>query len=102
MTATTQRIILALAACEGLSDAELAQRGAGGYKAMIERKRSYAASARYYGAVIEKMVPVAEDNAKELAALRGAYQILEQLDAPVEDVSEAAALLAGIGKGGAA
>lgn len=95
---TPQRIALALAACEGLSDAELAQRGAGGFKKMIERKRAYANSARYYGAVIEKLVPAAEANAKELAALKASFQTLEQLDKPVDDVSEAAALLAGIAK----
>jgi hypothetical protein len=40
------RIQLALAACEGLSNEELAQRGAGGFKAMIQRKRLYAQAAR--------------------------------------------------------
>lgn len=101
MNASTQRILLALAACEGLSDAELAQRGAGSFKAMIERKRGYAKSARYYGAVLEKVVPALEAARKELEAMKAAQTTLEQLDNPVEDVSEAAALLAGIkaGKG---
>ena len=93
---TSERIALALAACEGLSDAELAQRGAGGFKAMIERKRSYAAAARHLHAVLEKVAPAAQAQAKELAALKESFATLEQLDAPVVDVSEAAALLAGL------
>lgn len=95
---TTQRIALALAACEGLSDAELAQRGAGGFKKMIERKRAYAQSARFYGAVIERIMPILEAAKKEIVALKTAQSTLEQLNAPVEDVSDAATLLAGIGK----
>lgn len=93
---TTQRIALALAACEGLSDAELAQRGPGAFKSMINRKRGYAQSARYYGAVLEKVVPALEAARKELEALKTAQATLEQLDKPVDDVTEAAALLAGI------
>lgn len=97
---TTQRIALALAACEGLSDAELAQRGPGAFKKMIDRKRGYAQSARYYGAVLEKVVPALEAARKELASLKVSMDTLEQLDKPVDDVSEAAALLAGLtGKG---
>lgn len=95
----SNRIALALAACEGLSDADLAQRGAGAFKSMIERKRAYAKSARYYGSVLEKLVPLAEAQAKELAAVKASFETLEQLDQPVEDVSEAAALLAGIKAG---
>ena len=90
------RIALALAAVAGISDKELAERGEGAFKKMIERKRAYAKSARYYGSVLEKLVPVAEANAKELAALKASFETLEALDKPVEDVSEAAALLAGI------
>lgn len=96
MNATTQRIILALAACEGMTDADLAARGKGGFLKMINRKRGYAQSARYYGAVLEKVVPALEAARKELEAMKAAQATLEQLDAPVEDVSEAAALLAGI------
>ena len=97
---TPERIALALAACEGLSNEELAQRGTGGYKKMIQRKRAYAESARYYGSVIEKLVPAAEAQAKELAAIKASLSMLEQLDKPVDDVSEAAALLAEIAKSG--
>ena len=44
----TDRIALALAACEGHTNEELAQRGAGGFKYMIERKRAYARAARHW------------------------------------------------------
>lgn len=93
---TTNRIQLALAAVEGLSDAELAKRGSGAFKAMIERKRAYAAAARHFYAVLGKLVPAANAQAKELAAVKASMETLEQLDKPVEDVSEAAALLASI------
>lgn len=35
----TDRTTLALAACAGLTDAELAERGASGYRKMRDRKR---------------------------------------------------------------
>lgn len=94
------RIALALAACEGLTDLELSQRGAGAFLKMIERKRAYAKTARYYGAALEKVVPIAEANAKELTAMKAAVDQLEQLDKPVDNVSEAASLLAGIANAG--
>ena len=93
-----ERIALALAACEGMSNEELAKRGKGGFKAMIERKRSYAKASRHYHAVLEKLAPMAKAQAKELAAMKASFEALEQLDKPIEDVSEAAALLANIAK----
>ena len=58
----TDRTTLALAACAGLSDAELAERGNQGYAKMIQRKRKYAQAAR--------MMAVANAHlAKELADL---------------------------------
>jgi hypothetical protein len=43
---TQKRIQLAMAACEGLSDEELAQRGTGSFKKMIERKRAYSKTSK--------------------------------------------------------
>ena len=94
----TDRITLALAACEGLSNEELAQRGAGGFKAMIERKRTYARAARHMYATLQGLVPAAAAQAKELTAIKTNIEALEQMDKPVEDVSQAAELLANIKK----
>lgn len=79
----TDRTTLALAACAGISDTELAERGNQGYAKMIQRKRKYAQAAR--------MLAVANAHlAKELA------KTLEQLDAPVGDTTLAAGMLASI------
>lgn len=99
---TPDRIALALAACEGLSDAELAKRGPGGFKAMIERKRAYAHAARHNYAAGLQLMEVATKTAKELQGLKTLVETLEKMDQPVGDVSEAAALLAGISKSGGA
>ena len=92
----TDRTTLALAACAGISDAELAERGTQGYAKMIQRKRKYAAAARLLAVANAQL---AKELAKTQAALKAAQaQItaLEQLDAPVGDTSLAAGMLASI------
>lgn len=88
------RTTLALEACQGLSDKELAQRGPAGFSKMIERKRKYAAVAR----LLDK---VAKDQLKEIDKLKLQIKILTtqvetmtSLDAPVTDTSEASSMLA--------
>jgi len=92
----TDRTTLALAACAGLSDAELAQRGAQGYAKMIERKRKYAAAARLVATANEVL---AKELAKTKAALKAAQAqltTLEQLDTPISDTTQAMGMLANI------
>lgn len=96
----TDRISLALAACEGLPNEELVKRGKSGFAKMIVRKRNYAAMAR-------KLAPaycaLQEELAKTKAELVKAQQtiaMLQQLDMPVTDVTDASNLLAGIMKKG--
>ena len=84
---------LALAACAGISDAELAERGNQGYAKMIQRKRKYAQAARLMAVANAHL---AKGLAKTQAALKAAQaQIttLEQLDAPVGDTSQALSML---------
>lgn len=92
----TDRTTLALAACAGISDAELAERGAQGFKKMIERKRKYATAARRAAVANAQL---AKELAKTKAALKAAQAqltTLEQLDAPVGDTALAAGMLASI------
>lgn len=97
------RITLALAACEGLTDEELAQRGAGGFKKMIERKREYAtrSHAKELSIGILKIglrtssVVVAKLQ-DELAKAHMTIQTLESLNEPVTHVTDATKMLEGI------
>ena len=92
----TDRTTLALAACAGITEAELVERGNQGYAKMIQRKRKYAAAARLLAVANAQL---AKELAKTQAALKAAQaQItaLEQLDAPVGDTSLAAGMLASI------
>lgn len=99
----THRITLALAACERLSDEELAQRGADGYRKMRDRKRYYAAAARTIQAIGQKLL---SDNKKlsdeiaslkkQLAQAKSQIETLEQLDKPITDTGLASSMLAGI------
>lgn len=101
----TDRTTLALAACQGLTDEELAKRGTGGYRKMRDRKRHYAALARGMAAVIvqakaevDKRDAIIAKLHNEIAALKMGINALQELDAPVTDTSEAASLLANLAK----
>ena len=92
----TDRTTLALTACAGISDAELAERGTQGYAKMIQRKRKYAQAARMMAVANAHL---AKELAKAQAALKAAQTqltTLEQLDAPVGDTTLAAGMLAHI------
>ena len=94
----TDRATLALAACQGLDDTDLAQRGAQGFKNMIDRKRKYAAAARI---LVVTNQHLAKELAKTQSALKAAQaQIttLEQLDAPVGDTSQALSMLTALAR----
>lgn len=97
----TDRTSLALAACSGLSDAELADRGPQGFKKMIERKRKYAHAARTLviaSAALEAQLSAAQARIAQLEQQVATYKAIEKLDAPVEDTSQAADMLASISK----
>jgi hypothetical protein len=94
---SNNRTQLALAADEGLTDQELAERGTAGFKKMIARKRFYSKVAN----------EVAEANKKlkaELTAVRAQLELTaKNYDALLatlhpEDVTQAGALLEGIFK----
>lgn len=88
---TTTRTELALAACQGMSDEELQQRGASGYASMRDRKRKYAAAARLLAAHNERLVA---EIAKLKAGITSAGTLMT--DAEATDLSQANALLAGV------
>jgi hypothetical protein len=109
MITKTPRIDLALAACEGMSDEELAQRGAGGYKAMRDRKRDYAAKFRTLAVglpAVKKQIDASDTEIsglkQKLAVAESQLAQLKALDAPMDDTSAsaAAALMAKLGKTG--
>lgn len=93
---TTTRTTLALAACVGLTDAELAERGTDGYRKMIDRKRQYAKAARMLAKGMELAEAKIAALQKQLAAAQKQLATLEQLDAPVTDTTQAADMLASI------
>jgi len=104
----TDRTSLALAACKGLTDQELAERGVEGYRKMRDRKRHYAAMARGMAAVILQAKEELEKKDKHIAALTNriaqmqmTINEMQSLDAPVGDTTQAASLLANLGKKGA-
>jgi hypothetical protein len=94
----TDRTTLALAACAGLTDAELAERGPQGFKKMRDRKRQYATAARMLAKGMELAEAKIADLQKQLDAAKKHAAALEQLDAPVTDTTQAANLLAALGK----
>lgn len=104
---TTDRATLALAACEGLSDQELAERGAGGYLKMRDRKRDYADKFRTLAAAMPELKKQFQARDIQIAQLSAKVMELQnqitemQQDAPITDTSAAAALLANLGKTGA-
>ena len=94
------RIELALDACSGLTDEELAKRGNGSFAKMIERKRNYAFAARSLNSTQEVLMAELKSARKQLAAAQeevGKAQaliaMLEHLDAPVTDTSQALELI---------
>lgn len=94
----SSRTELALAACAGLSDEELAKRGKGAFAAMIQRKRAYASAARITAGQLEKVSKKLAAQDKQIAELQAKLTAMMagQLDAPVEDTSMAACVLASI------
>lgn len=94
----TDRTTLALAACQGLDDAELAQRGAGGYQKMRDRKRHYASLARAASIGLKMAAKQMKEQQAKIAQLEATIAELQNLDAPITDTSEAANLLAGLNK----
>ncbi len=96
---TPDRIALALAACQGLTDDNLAARGPGGFAKMIDRKRRYATAARALDAMARLAAARIKTMGQELETVRAQLATLEALDAPVADTSQAADMLAAIAAG---
>ena len=96
--ANPTRIALALAACEGLSDAELQQRGTGGYQAMIVRKRNYANAARLVSAGMKVVKQQLAAASAQVATMATSLKELEACETPITDTTEAAAILANFNK----
>lgn len=94
----TDRTTLALAACQGLTDEELAQRGPEGYRKMRDRKRQYATAARMLAKGMEMAEAKIAKLQDQVAKLQARVAALQELDAPVTDTSEAASLLANLAK----
>ena len=92
----TDRTTLALAACAGISDAELAERGTQGYAKMIQRKRKYAQAARMLAVANAHLIKQLAQAKAALEAAQTQLTTLEQLDAPVGDTALAAGMLAHI------
>ena len=90
---TPHRIALALAACAGLNDAELAKRGQGAFFAMIDRKRKYAAAARILAVTNELLAKELAQAKKALAAAQAELAEIKALDAPVGDTTQALSML---------
>lgn len=91
---TPQRIALALAACENLTDAELKERGPGSFLAMIKRKREYAGAARILS-VNSKMLHAQLTKAlDDMEKIKNEILQLEALDSPITDTSQADKVLA--------
>lgn len=90
------RTTLAIAACEGLTNEDLAQRGAGAFAKMIERKRKYAFAARTLADTLSAAKKTIDNLQQQLALAQAQIATMQELDAPVPDTTEAAALLASI------
>ena len=96
---TNTRIALALAACEGMTDTELQERGPKAFSAMINRKRHYAAAARSMAVAVREYQQAllnatskllkAEATQTELAAL-------DALDSTQPDTTQASAMLSAL------
>lgn len=93
---TAQRIALTLAACQGMTDDDLAARGPGGFAKMIDRKRRYATAARALDAVVKVAAARLKDTAAKLELAQAQLAELQALDAPVADTTQAADMLAAI------
>lgn len=92
---TTTRTQLALAACEGLSDAELAERGAQGFAKMIIRKRTYATAARALDKANQKLAGDNKALKDQLAAITAKYdELLASTQPQVDDLADAEQALA--------
>ena len=91
------RTELALAICEGLPDAVLAERGNKALIKTILRKREYKAAASALHKQATAMALTIQSLREQLETAKEQIAALKALDADILDVSEAANLLAGIG-----
>lgn len=96
---TTTRIALALAACEGMTDSDLQERGAGGFSAMINRKRHYAAAARLMATAAkeyQQALLTATSRLIKAEATQTELSALDALDSAPQDTTQASAMLSAI------
>jgi hypothetical protein len=105
---TNNRTELALKACEGLSDAELAERGEAGFKKMIERKRAYAGKFRGLAQMVAtKVAPEIQAKDKRIAELEAQLAdvtakydelLAASVEGKLDDTTEALGMLDAIKK----
>ena len=95
---TQDRITLALSACVGMTDAELAERGPQAFSKMITRKRKYASVARFLAVGMTEMKKNLDATSEQLKKATSNLAQLEALDKPVTDTSQAAGMLAAFNK----
>lgn len=100
-TAMKTRVELAMLACDGLTNDELAARGKAGFSKMITRKRMYATSARVLKATRDALADELAQSLKEIESLKAKlFQAesnlasIEMLDGPVVDLSNAKDMIA--------
>lgn len=89
----TDRTTLAIAACQGIDDAELAQRGPQAFGKMIDRKRKYATAARIMALTNEHLAQELAQAKAALAAAQAELAEIKALDAPVGDTTQALSML---------
>lgn len=88
------RTELALAACNDLTDQELASRGTGGFKAMIKRKRDYALVARVMTLRSTQQAKLINALELEIAQLKAIIHTMDEMDKPVIVTADTKAMIA--------
>lgn len=96
------RTELALAACQGMTDKDISDRGPGGFAAMIDRKRQYAFAARALASANHALQAKLDAALNELAMAKTTINAMEALDAPITADTGVGDMLAAIFKKGQA
>jgi hypothetical protein len=96
------RTALALEACQGMSDADLAKQGPAGFVKMVLRKRAYAGAARTLAATAKAQAAKIKQLELQIKILKTQVETLESYDTPTDDLSTAAGMLAAVMKKGSA
>lgn len=87
---------LEAAACKGMTNEDLANRGEEGYGKMIMRKRYYAAGARMAAAAAQQLKKDLDAALERIATLEKSIVQLDALSKPVENTAEIDLILSSI------